>query len=349
MNRQNTIHELGIENFTLFSEFTRLTLSPQLNIFIGENSTGKTHLLKLAYSILAATVKAGQKVEGKLEDNRLAQAIADKLIHVFRAEQLNHLVRDPQKECQIGANFSHFHHDMSFHIAPHGENLEISHAPDAKLTVKPIFLPTHDLLMIYPNFVSVYENYYLEFEETWRDTCMALGGLKQKNLPVATQALLTQIEAAMGGKIELDKNGRFYLNLPNKRLEVPLIAEGQRKLATLAQLLMTGALQHGYLFWDEPEANLNPRLIKKIAPILLSLCELGVQVFIATHSLFLLREIEICLAREPYQHLKTRWFGLYKQDDSVVVEQGNSVDDIGDIAALDEELEQSDRFMNSGI
>jgi hypothetical protein len=230
------------------------------------------------------------------------------------------------------------------------ETLQIPHLPEKWLTTRPIFLPTHDLLNIFPNFITVYENYYLEFEETWRDTCIALGGLKQRKISRHIQTLLTELETAMGGKLELDKNGRFYLHLPAKgRLEVPLIAEGQRKLAMLAQLIMTGALPRGYLFWDEPEANLNPRLIKTLAPILLALCVHGVQVFIATHSLFLLREIEIGLASEPYQSLKSRWFGLPKQDQAVTINQGDTVDDIGDIAILDEELLQSDRFMDSGV
>jgi hypothetical protein len=39
------------------------------------------------------------------------------------------------------------------------------------------------------------------------------------------------------------------------------------------------------------------------------------------------------------------FFGLHKEDDEVSVFQGPTVDDIGDIASLDEELEQSDRFL----
>lgn len=42
-------------------------------------------------------------------------------------------------------------------------------------------------------------------------------------------------------------------------------------------------------------------------------------------------------------------FGLHATEDGIVVDQGANVDDIGEIAVLDEELEQSDRFlMNTG-
>jgi len=111
-------------------------------------------------------------------------------------------------------------------------------------------------------------------------------------------------------------------------------------------LIATGALlDKGYLFWDEPEANLNPVLIKQVAKSILELCDSGIQVFIATHSLFLLRELEILLSDSRYKKVKARFFGLHDTDVGVKIEQGVSVDDIGDISALDEQLAQSDRFL----
>ena len=87
---------------------------------------------------------------------------------------------------------------------------------------------------------------------------------------------------------------------------------------------------------DEPEANLNPRLIKSLARTLLDLSQGGIQVFIATHSLFLLRELEILLADRP-SPIESRFFGLHPSDNGVLIKQGVSLDDMGDIAMLDEE------------
>jgi ABC-type transporter Mla maintaining outer membrane lipid asymmetry ATPase subunit MlaF len=47
------------------------------------------------------------------------------------------------------------------------------------------------------------------------------------------------------------------------------------------------------LFWDEPEANLNPVLIKVIARLLYKLAEGGVQIFIATHDYLLTHELSL--------------------------------------------------------
>jgi predicted ATP-dependent endonuclease of OLD family len=157
------------------------------------------------------------------------------------------------------------------------------------------------------------------------------------------------LEQAMGGAIELDRNGRFYLNIPGQgRMEMPLVAEGLRKLAMLARLIATGSvLDKGCLFWDEPEANLNPKLIKQVANTILQLGQSGIQMFIATHSLFLLRELQILLQSLIFKEVHPRFFGLQFSDDGVIVSQGQTVDDIGSITALDEELSQSDRYLKA--
>ena len=121
----------------------------------------------------------------------------------------------------------------------------------------------------------------------------------------------------MGGVIELDKNGRFYLKIPGQgRMEMPLVAEGQRKFAMLARLIATGSLlDKGYLFWDEPETNLNPKLIKEVASTILHLCHSGVQVFAATHSLFLMREFHIQLQDPAFKRMQCSvlWIAVRRQ------------------------------------
>ena len=81
-----------------------------------------------------------------------------------------------------------------------------------------------------------------------------------------------------------------------------------RKLALLSLLIRNGSLQSGTtLFWDEPEANLNPSMMQHVARILLTLGRLGVQIFIATHSYSFLKELELQRA----QTLTVRYFSLF--------------------------------------
>src|SRR5262249_50923497 len=97
--------------------------------------------------------------------------------------------------------------------------------------------------------------------------------------------------------------------------------------------------------WDEPNANLNPKVIKSVAGTILQLCRSGIQVFVATHSLFLMRELDLLLKTETFQDVAARFFGLHPGDNGVTVQQGATADDIGTLDALQEELSQSDRYL----
>ena len=345
---------LKIKNFTVFSGVD-LQFSKNLNILVGENGTGKTHILKVVYSALATSWEASRKSTSSTPTKSLIQTrLAEKLINVFLPESLGRLAKRKQgrERCDIKLTFedNQFNFEFSFSTNSKTE-VQVEQVPKAWLETAPAYIPTRELLSIFPNFVSVYEGHYLEFEETWRDTCLLLGaplqrGVKEKRV----QELLAPIEQAMGGSIELDRKGRFYLKNEHGRFEMPLVAEGQCKLAMLARLIATGALiEQGFLFWDEPEANLNPLLIKQVAQSIVGLSKTGIQVFIATHSLFLLRELEILMTDEQDSGLKSRFFSLHFSKNHIMVKQGDMIDEIGDITALDEELAQSDRFIHSGV
>ena len=343
------LQQLTLTNFTCFAEAT-IRLGRHLNVIVGENGLGKTHLLKVAYSITALSAEEGrQPGAGTPTKTLLQQRCAEKLINVFRPESLGRLARRQpgRQRCEVRLAYQDHALDIVFDFATNSKKeVNIQQTPSAWVPTAPVYLPTRELLTIFPNFVSVYEGHYLELEETWRDLALLLGAPAQRGpREQRIRALLQPLEQAMGGTIELDKNGRFYLRNANGRMEMPLVAEGLRKLGMLARLIATGALlDKGYLFWDEPEANLNPRLIRQVARTIVEIAASGIQVILATHSLFLLREIEFLMVnrRRP---LDTRFFGLHAGDNGVEVLQGQSIDDIGDIAVLGEELAQSDRFL----
>ncbi|ABM36456.1 AAA family ATPase [Polaromonas naphthalenivorans] len=344
------LDKMHIKNLTVFSD-VKLKFGQNLNVIVGENGAGKTHLLKMAYCAMATSWEEGRKPNASPPTKTLLQSrLADKLVNVFRPEALGRLAKRKQgrERCDIQLSYFRPELDIAFSFATNSKSeVSISTLPEKWLDAAAAYLPTRELLTIYPNFVAIYEGHYLEFEETWRDTCLLLGTPLQKG-PTETRIreLLKPLEDAMQGSIELDKNGRFYLNNGSGRMEMPLVAEGLRKLGMLSRLIATGALLNkGCLFWDEPEANLNPRLIRQLASTIVELSCGGIQVFIATHSLFLLREIEIVLSARTSQQPDTQFFGLHADADGVSLMQGPTIDDIGDIAALDESLLQSDRYL----
>ena len=340
---------LKLKNFTAFPE-ARLEFAKHLNVIVGENGMGKTHLLKLPYAAMAMSAEESRKRNGRPTKTVLQTRLAEKLVNVLRPESLGRLAhrRQGRSRCEVMIKFSEPGTSLAFSFAtPSRSEVTIELSPSRWRHRAPVYLPTRELLTIYPGFVSLYETHYVEFEETWRDTCLLLGAPALRGpRGKAVASLLEPLEEQVGGRVVLDRNGRFYLApTSGGSMEMPLVAEGWRKVAMLARLIATGALlDKDCLFWDEPESNLNPRLIREVAKAILRICEAGVQVFVATHSLFLLREFEINLER-GFGNIEQRYFALRKGDEGVVVSQAGDVSDVDPLILLDEELSQSDRFV----
>lgn len=321
-----------------------------LNVIIGANGMGKSHVLKALYSIL----KTQSVRSEELTKTNLEKSYAEKLARVMRPESLGRLVKRKQgrDRCEIHLSMKQSKQSSAIGFATNAKSLvDVIQVPQTALTLSPVYLPTRELVTLCPWFLNLYDNYHLEFEETWRDTVSLLGAPSVKG-PRETRAaeLLKPLEEALGGKVEMDApSGRFYLRVTGEgRMEMPLVAEGLRKFAMLARLISTGVLlDKGYLFWDEPETNLNPKLIKTLAQSIVNLAAQGIQVFIATHSLFLLREFEILLSnRTDERSVPARYFSLSLEDETVVLHQSDDLSSIGSITSLEESLAQSDRYMN---
>ena len=210
-----------------------------------------------------------------------------------------------------------------------------------------LFLPTRELLTIFPHYLSLLRMYKLPYDSTYDDCITKLGLPPSNQYAEEFSSIIKDLEKAIDGTIFLSDD-RFYYH-PNSAkdgqdLDINMTAEGWRKLGMLLQLMKTGGLHKGMvLLWDEPEANLNPRLICLIARVLIQLSKLDIQVFITTHSLFLLREIDM-LSKEKgtYEQGDVRYFNFLGKGK---VEQGNAPEDLNNILLLDESLAQSDRFL----
>ncbi|HID99971.1 MAG TPA: hypothetical protein EYP59_06745 [Thiotrichaceae bacterium] len=109
----NMINSLKIKNFTEFEQ-AHFDFSDGLNVIIGDNSTGKTHLLKLFYAIASVwhEAKAEQKeIPGYISsggsDSWWQRRLAEKLVKVFKPDKLGHLHRFGQgTETEIEATLS---------------------------------------------------------------------------------------------------------------------------------------------------------------------------------------------------------------------------------------------------
>ena len=94
---------------------------------------------------------------------------------------------------------------------------------------------------------------------------------------------------------------------------------------------MNGSLtKDTILFWDEPEANLNPKYILVVSKFLQALAKAGCQIFVATHDYLL--PYDLSLAKE-YQDVEgsvpdMKFFSLFKGENGTEVEEGATMPDL---------------------
>jgi predicted ATPase len=92
-----------------------------------------------------------------------------------------------------------------------------------------------------------------------------------------------------------------------------MTAEGYRKIGVLHRLLCNGSIspgKTGALLWDEPESNLNPKLMKKLVQVLLELSRNGQQIILATHDYVLLKWLDLLTDEGKEDHI--RFHAIYQ-------------------------------------
>ena len=103
----------------------------------------------------------------------------------------------------------------------------------------------------------------------------------------------------IGGKIVLSEVGDLEFQTSGGSFPLSLTSAGVANMGMLALLIERGALEPGsFLFIDEPEANLHPAWQVEMAEFLFELARQGVHVVISTHSMTILKWLEVHLKKE---------------------------------------------------
>lgn len=315
------LNHVKLENFTAFARLEQ-PLSPGVNVIIGANGTGKTHLLKVLYAATAITTGEDQE-----------KGFARKLLGVFTPYQ-GRMTRLIRRQQGLPAAEITVTRDDGAKLKAVIDNQK-SDVKDVRVTgemkwrgagLESAYIPVKEMLAHAPGFLATASKREIAFEEVYVDI-IKKAFLPTLKGPVAKnrQRLLTTIQKAIEGKV-VAKGEYFFLRNSQGELEFTLLAEGMRKLALVWLLIQNGTLLSGsVLFWDEPEANLNPSLMGDVVEIILDLQRLGVQVFLTTHNYVLLKEFDLRLKRSD----SIRYISLYRDEQKAVV--ANASDSYTDI------------------
>lgn len=107
-------------------------------------------------------------------------------------------------------------------------------------------------------------------------------------------------EKVMNGKLTLSETGDLSFREGERNFSLHLTAMGVVNLGMIALLIERKIIDKGtFLFIDEPEAHLHPAWQIKMAKTLFGLAKGGVNVVIATHSVDILKFLEVKVKKDP--------------------------------------------------
>lgn len=265
-------------------ENLEVEFSKGINVVIGTNGTGKTHILKAMYGIC----------EGINNSNEVYDL--SQLYFSVNPVELIRTRENPSIKTFIKLKFEK-NNDATFNIIMHEGKKLAADGVSYNLTdfkTKSIFIPAKEMLSHSKGFLALYNKYKIPFDKTYIDIIVNAELPEARETSDLNNTLLATISNVIGGKV-LHENGTFYIVKNNgNKIEFPIEAEGLRKFGLLWKLIKNGLLEEGtVLFWDEPEANINPELMPILVELMLELERKGVQLFIATHSYNLAKYLEI--------------------------------------------------------
>ena len=309
--------KLTLNNFMLF-ERAEIDWGKNINVICGENSTGKTTLLKVMYSVLKPLSKGNKEAINKEMEEQL---FVNKLQGVFRPDgmKIGRLVSRKQ-----GSNRTDFEVllDKNQKITIGFGNRQENHA-DIKIDASKfsgmydvIYIPTKEMISTTEHFASLYEEYHIDFEEMYYDLAKLLDRPLSKGPNTNEQnEVLKSFEEIMKGQI-VQRDKKFYLKVRGEgEFEMGLLSDGYRKLAMIVYLILSGSMnKNTILFWDEPETNMNPKTIRPIVQALVALAKMGVQIFVTTHDYFVQQEFNMLTVYPELnpERLDIRFMSLYR-------------------------------------
>ena len=273
----------------------------RLNLILGENGTGKTFLLKALYCAVR-TLEEYQKGD----DKRSAEEIlCEKLYWTFQSDKIGDLVT---KGADGGAKFEAKFDKQSIMHFQWGKDatkkLTTFGNTSPRRTSNSIFLPAKEVLSLQKVILkSREEDKSFGFDDTYFDLARAL-----RRIPIKTKGstafsiIQNGLEIFFGGKIEYDENQELWqFKKGNQKFSIGVTAEGIKKFAILDTLLGNRYLDsHSMIFIDEPESALHPTAIIRFLESIHCLADKGIQIFIASHSYFVVKKLYLIAQKANY-------------------------------------------------
>lgn len=275
-----SIKTIRLRNCTVFQDLT-MKLSKGVNVVIGKNGTGKTHLLKAIY--------------GACEASKEKDTLALKFIKCFKenAAFIDIFNDKSDLNADIYLNLDKYKGNEALHTNTISVNRENKiawggyaiHLPQ-NVKMEAIYIPVKDMLTHAKGLLAMSEKYQeFPFDITLTDIIRKANQWTVKESPVIAKTILPILENIIDGEVVTDNDEFFIKKRDGSKVSFALESEGRKKIGLLWRLLMNESIsENSILLWDEPEANLNPEYLPILVECLLALSRKNVQVIVSTHN-----------------------------------------------------------------
>ncbi len=320
------ITHLTLKNFVAFTDLA-IDFSRGINIIIGENGTGKTQLLKAILALCGAEARSedtGEQLARKL--CRLYHPLSGQVGELRRA--------GTRGESILTAAFASGQ-GITVRFSGTAKQAKVSTGAGGNVAAaifiptKEVLSLVRGLTAEQPDQATIDRI----FDDGYLDLARQLIQEGAEDLDAKVQldprfaSIVPRLATLIGGRYELHE-GRFcfqageyiekrgksssaekapqsfqdselqFVPAKSRLVSSTMTAEGFRKIGVLQRLLGNGSLNPGTagpLLWDEPESNLNPKLMKDLVLALLELARNGQQIILATHDYVLLKWFDLLI------------------------------------------------------
>ena len=296
------IQAIELENYGNIPTFKCSDFS-NINLIIGENATGKTFLLKALYSAIRSMedYKRGDDVRS------MNEILAEKLRWTFQVDKLGDIVsRSASEPLQFKMSTDHEQNCLEYQFSQSTTTKVVNvTAPEAQKEGNSIFIPAKEVLSLFSVILKSREvDKSFGFDDTYYDLVKALriAPSKGKNFTAFSKAR-KELSAVINGKVDYDDNSGkwYYKNESNQRFSIGATSEGVKKISIMDRLLGNGYVnKESVLFIDELESALHPDAICDFLDMISYIShEMGIQVFISTHSYFVVKKLYLIALKHP--------------------------------------------------
>lgn len=286
------IRDIHIKSFGPIADVKCKNLSG-INLLIGHNGSGKTFFLKSLY----ATLKTIEQYQRGKEPRTYKDLLSESLYWTFQANSLGALVRKNEENMEFSMESDKG--ERFCYSFGNSTTKSIQNVTDTFVAteVNNVFIPAKEIVSIQDVILRSFDiDKAFGFDKSYVDLSRALSKTIQGRNYTEFSEARKQLNEAVGGRIEYDEDKKAWLFRDKDRrvFEINITSEGIKRLAILDLLLGNHYLtRDSVVIIDEAEANLHPEMIRHFMEILVVLAKAGLQIFISTHSYFVIKNLYV--------------------------------------------------------